>query len=85
MALHYEGGRLVRAVTRGDGVRGDDVTPTPGPSVRSRSRCGGTTAAGARGARRGLLPALPFEAMNREREEAEEEPFANPRNAAAAR
>ena len=26
MALHYEGGRLVRAVTRGDGVRGDEVT-----------------------------------------------------------
>ena len=27
IALHYQAGRLVRAVTRGDGVRGDEVTP----------------------------------------------------------
>ena len=37
MALHYEQGRLVRAVTRGDGVRGDDVTPNAG-STRSSTR-----------------------------------------------
>jgi len=84
MALHYEGGRLVRAVTRGDGVRGDDVTknarairPIPlvlqGEGVPDELEARGEV----------YLPRSRFEAINREREEAEEEPFANPRNAAA--
>jgi DNA ligase (NAD+) len=84
MALHYEQGRLVRAVTRGDGVRGDDVTPNArairaiplvlrGRSVPSELEVRGEV----------YLPWSRFEAMNREREEADEEPFANPRNAAA--
>ncbi len=84
MALHYEGGRLARAVTRGDGVRGDDVTPNArairaiplvlrGPDVPAELEARGEV----------YLPRTRFEAMNREREEAEEEPFANPRNAAA--
>jgi DNA ligase (NAD+) len=84
MALHYEKGRLVRAVTRGDGVRGDDVTPNArairaiplllrGDSVPAELEVRGEV----------YLPRSRFEAMNREREEADEEPFANPRNAAA--
>jgi DNA ligase (NAD+) len=84
MALHYEGGRLARAVTRGDGVRGDDVTPNArairaiplvlrGDDVPPALEVRGEV----------YLPRTRFEAINREREEAEEEPFANPRNAAA--
>ncbi len=84
MALHYESGRLVRAVTRGDGVRGDDVTPNArairgvplelvGADVPRELEARGEV----------YLPRSRFAALNREREEAEEEPFANPRNAAA--
>jgi DNA ligase (NAD+) len=84
MALHYEAGRLARAVTRGDGVRGDDVTPNArairaiplelvGADVPRELEARGEV----------YLPRSRFEAINREREEAEEEPFANPRNAAA--
>jgi DNA ligase (NAD+) len=84
MALQYEKGRLVRAVTRGDGVRGDDVTPNArairaiplvlrGDSPPAELEVRGEV----------YLPRSRFEAMNREREEADEEPFANPRNAAA--
>jgi DNA ligase (NAD+) len=84
MALHYEGGRLVRGVTRGDGVRGDDVTPNlkavkavpltlGGPEVPERLEVRGEV----------YLPRSRFDAINREREEREEELYANPRNVAA--
>jgi DNA ligase (NAD+) len=84
MALHYEGGRLLRGVTRGDGVRGDDVTPNVrairavplalrGEDVPEELEVRGEV----------FLPRSRFEAINRERLEREEEPFANPRNAAA--
>jgi DNA ligase (NAD+) len=84
MALHYEGGRLQRGVTRGDGVRGDDVTPNikaikavplalTGDGVPVELEVRGEV----------FLPRSRFEAINREREEREEEPFANPRNSAA--
>lgn len=84
MALHYQDGRLVRAVTRGDGVRGDDVTPNA-RAIRAiplvlRGK-GVPETLEARG--EVFLPRTRFEAINREREEADEEPFANPRNAAA--
>jgi DNA ligase (NAD+) len=84
MALHYEQGRLARAVTRGDGVRGDDVTPNARairaiPLVLQGS--GVPPELEARG--EVYLPRTRFDAINREREESEEEPFANPRNAAA--
>src|SRR5262245_7427582 len=84
MALHYERGRLVRGVTRGDGVRGDDVTPNvraikavplalSGEGVPAELEVRGEV----------FLPRSRFEAINREREERGEEPFANPRNSAA--
>ena len=84
MALHYEGGRFVRGVTRGNGVRGDDVSPNvrairavplvlSGPDPPSVLEARGEV----------FFPRARFEAMNREREEQELEAFANPRNAAA--
>ena len=84
MTLHYENGRLVRGVTRGDGVRGDDVTPNvrtikavpltlSGEDVPTKLEVRGEV----------FLPRSRFDAINREREEREEEPFANPRNVAS--
>jgi DNA ligase (NAD+) len=84
MALHYEGGRLVRAVTRGNGVQGDDVTANARAIRAIPLLLRGETVPDALEARGEVyLPRSRFEAINREREEAEEEPFANPRNAAA--
>ena len=84
MALTYERGQLVRAVTRGDGLEGEDVTSNvrvirsiplrlrtadPPPIAEIRGEV--------------FLPRAAFEKMNAEREAAGEPPFANPRNAAA--
>ena len=84
LALHYEDGRLVRGVTRGDGLRGDDVTPNV-RAIRSIPLVlvgtGVPQALEARG--EVFLSRSRFDALNREREDREEEPFANPRNAAA--
>ena len=83
IALTYEDGRLVRGATRGDGARGEDVTVNvrtiraiplslrEGPSGRFEVR--GEV----------YLPRASFERINREREEAGEELYANPRNSAA--
>jgi DNA ligase (NAD+) len=84
MALHYENGVLVRGVTRGDGFRGDDVTPNVRAIRAVPLKLRGQELPGELEVRGEVfLPRSRFEAMNREREEAEEEPFANPRNAAA--
>ena len=85
ISLHYEDGRLVRAVTRGDGVQGDDVTA----NVRTIRTIPLQLAEGTGWPRafeiRGevLMPWSSFEALNREREAREEPLFANPRNAAS--
>jgi DNA ligase (NAD+) len=84
MALHYEGGLLVRGVTRGDGFRGDDVTPNVRAIRAIPLKLRGQDLPVELEVRGEVyLPRSRFEAMNREREEAELEPFANPRNAAA--
>lgn len=85
ISLHYEHGRLVRAVTRGDGTQGDDVTDNvrtirsiplilpEGLDYPDEFEIRGEI----------LMPWESFEALNREREAAEEPLFANPRNAAS--
>lgn len=84
ISLRYEEGKLVRAVTRGDGVQGDDVTA----NVRT-IRCIPLELGGvhypALFEMRGeiLMPWENFEQLNAERELREEPLFANPRNAAS--
>ena len=84
VGLRYVNGLLVQAVTRGDGVRGDDVTANvktirtiplrlEGSGYPSDFEIRGEV----------ILPHGSFERVNREREEEGEEPFANPRNAAS--
>ncbi|MBR5771161.1 MAG: NAD-dependent DNA ligase LigA [Alistipes sp.] len=84
ISLCYENGVLQRAVTRGDGKRGDDVTNnvrTIG-SVPMKLRGEGYPAVfEIRGEI--YMPYASFERLNREREAAGEAPMANPRNAAA--
>ncbi|HKC10756.1 MAG TPA: NAD-dependent DNA ligase LigA, partial [Vicinamibacteria bacterium] len=84
VALHYQQGRLLRGVTRGDGVRGDDVTPNVRAIKAVPLRLLGDDAPAELEVRGEVfLPRSRFEATNRERERAGEEPFANPRNVAA--
>lgn len=83
ISLTYENGLLIQAVTRGDGVQGDDVTNNV-KTIRSiplRLRGDFPEQLEIRGEI--LMPHKEFERLNREREEIGENPFANPRNAAA--
>jgi DNA ligase (NAD+) len=83
IALTYDDGRLVRGATRGDGVRGEDVTH----NVRTIRAIPLALKGGPKGRIevRGevYLSRAAFERMNKDREEAGEPLFANPRNAAA--
>lgn len=84
ISLTYEHGRLVRALTRGDGVRGDDVTQNV-KTIRciplQLSDGDYPDSFEIRGEI--LMPWASFEALNKEREAKEEPLFANPRNAAS--
>ena len=84
ISLTYEDGRLVRAVTRGDGTRGDDVTANV-KTIRSVPLKLMGDGYPATFEIRGeiLLPWAEFDRLNKEREEQEEPLFANPRNAAS--
>ncbi len=85
ISLTYADGRLVKAVTRGDGVRGDDVTQNV-KTIRSIPLVLSTTQQVPKEFEiRGeiLMPWTSFERLNQEREAAEEPLFANPRNAAS--
>jgi len=84
ISLTYTDGKLVQAVTRGDGVQGDDVTQNvrtiraiplvlPGNGYPREFEIRGEI----------LMPWMSFERLNAEREAAEEPLFANPRNAAS--
>jgi len=83
IALTYDQGQLVRGATRGDGVRGEEVTSNV-RTIRAlplRLRGGPAGRVEVRG--EVYFPRAAFERMNREREEEGEPVFANPRNAAA--
>jgi DNA ligase (NAD+) len=85
IALTYEGGRLARAATRGDGTTGEDVTA----NVRTvasvpeslDARAGAPAGVEVRG--EVYMPKTSFERLNAEQDEAGQPSFANPRNAAA--
>ncbi len=85
ISLHYEKGKLVRAVTRGDGTQGDDVTQNvrtirtiplqlpQGSGYPEEFEIRGEV----------LMPWTSFERLNEQRAQNEEQLFANPRNAAS--
>jgi DNA ligase (NAD+) len=84
--LVYEDGALVRAVTRGDGLQGEEVTSNARTigSVPLRLRTAELRAPDSLAVRgEVLMPLSGFERLNRKLLEHGEEPFANPRNAAA--
>ena len=85
ISVTYEHGRLVRAVTRGDGVQGDDVTANVITIKSVPLEITGVTDLPEKFEVRGeiLLPWKSFERLNEERHFNEEPLFANPRNAAA--
>lgn len=84
ISVTYEHGRLARAVTRGDGTKGDDVTANV-KTIRSVPlRLLGDNYPDELEVRGEiLLPWAEFDRLNAEREEQEESLFANPRNAAS--
>ncbi len=85
ISVTYEHGRLVRAVTRGDGVQGDDVTANVITIKSVPLEITGMDDLPDKFEVRGeiLLPWKSFEKLNEERQFNEEPLFANPRNAAA--
>ena len=81
VSLTYEGGRLVRAVTRGDGISGDDITRQV---LEAAAVPASVTATGAFEVRGELyLPHAAFAKLNRDLEAAGERPLVNPRNGCA--
>lgn len=85
ISLWYEKGELIRAVTRGDGIQGDDVTDNvrtiQSIPLRLPNHLNYPEEFEIRG--EVLMPWKSFEALNEERAKNEESLFANPRNAAS--
>ncbi|MCP5340447.1 MAG: NAD-dependent DNA ligase LigA, partial [Sinobacteraceae bacterium] len=83
VSVTWEDGRLVRAATRGDGTRGEDVTANVRTirSVPLQLRAGAPRKLEARG--EVFMPLAGFERMNRQADARGERTFVNPRNAAA--
>lgn len=84
ISLSYYNGRLVRAVTRGDGTTGDDVTSNV-KKIKSLPQSLKGSGYPLEFEIRGeiFMPWSSFDEINKKREENEEQLFANPRNAAA--
>lgn len=83
IGLNYKDGELIQAVTRGDGVQGDDVT-TNAKTIRSiplKLKGNFPSSFEIRGEI--FMPRTIFDEINKEREEIGESPLANPRNAAS--
>lgn len=83
ISLTYENGALVRAVTRGDGEKGDDVTANVRTIRSIPLKLQGDFPEKFEIRGEILMPWKVFEALNKEREAQEEPLFANPRNAAS--
>lgn len=84
ICLTYRHGRLFRALTRGDGVMGDDVTANARRISNIPLQLGGDNIPEEFEIRgEVLMPYESFDRLNHEREIQEEMPFANPRNAAS--
>ena len=83
ISLTYKNGRLFRALTRGDGINGDDVTANAAKIANIPQQLRGDYPQEFEIRGEVLMPYKAFDALNAEREENEEVPFANPRNAAS--
>lgn len=83
ISLTYEDGKLVRAVTRGDGEKGDDVTDNVKTIRTIPLVLHGNYPKSFEIRGEILMPWVVFEELNREKEAREEPLFANPRNAAS--
>jgi len=83
ISLTYENGVLVQAVTRGDGVRGDDVTNNIKTIKTIPLRLQGAYPEELEVRGEIFMPHAGFNRLNNEREEIGDAPFANPRNATA--
>ncbi len=83
ISLFFENGEMVQAITRGDGVQGDDVTDNVRTirSLNLRLRGNYPPSFEIRGEI--YMPRKGFEKLNREREAMGETPYANPRNVAS--
>jgi DNA ligase (NAD+) len=82
MAAHYQAGRMHQAVTRGDGLVGEDVTENA-RTIRSLPLKVKSSLAAFEARGETIMPRKSFEKLNVEREKQQLAPFANPRNAAA--
>ncbi|WP_155283585.1 NAD-dependent DNA ligase LigA [Capnocytophaga felis] len=83
VSLHYENGKLVQATTRGDGFQGDEITANVRTirSVPLQLQGNYPEKFHIRGEI--ILPKKGFEQMNKERVEAGDDPYMNPRNTAS--
>lgn len=81
VSLRYEDGLFVQGATRGDGTIGEDITGNLKTIKSIPLRLRERVSIEVRG--EAFMPKRSFEALNKVKEEQGEEPFANPRNAAA--